>query len=81
PDALDSIVPMAFGNLALDLIDAGTSGQLVSVHNGRYGNVPLDVIIGAKKIVDVNKYYNLERLRPKYKAFGDLPLFIMTGDA
>jgi 6-phosphofructokinase 1 len=81
PDALDSIVPMAFGNLALDLIDAGTSGQLVSVHNGRYGNVPLDVIIGAKKVVDVNKYYNLERLRPKYKDFGGLPLFIMTGDA
>ena len=81
PDALDSIVPMAFGNLALDLIDAGTSGQLVSVHNGRYGNVPLDVIIGAKKVVNVDKYYNLERLRPQYKAFGGLPLFIMTGDA
>ncbi len=81
PDALDSIVPMAFGNLALDLIDAGTSGQLVSVHNGRYGNVPLDVIIGAKKVVDVDKYYDTERLRPKYKAFGGLPLFIMTGDS
>jgi 6-phosphofructokinase 1 len=81
PDALDSIVPMAFGNLALDLIDAGISGQLISVHNGRYGNVPLDVIIGAKKVVDVDKYYNNERLRPKYKAFGGLPLFIMTGDA
>ncbi len=81
PDALDSIVPMAFGNLALDLIDAGTSGQLISVHNGRYGNVPLDVIIGAKKVVDVDKYYDTERLRPKYKDFGDLPLFIMTSDA
>lgn len=81
PDALDSIVPMAFGNLALDLIDAGTSGQLVSVHNGRYGNVPLDVIIGAKKVVDIDRYYNLERLRPKYNAFGGMPLFIMTGDA
>jgi 6-phosphofructokinase len=81
PDALDSIVPMAFGNLALDLIDAGTSGQLISVHNGRYGNVPLDVIIGAKKVVDVGKYYDTERLRPKYKDFGDLPLFIMTSDA
>ena len=81
PDALDSIVPMAFGNLALDLIDAGTSGQLVSVHNGRYGNVPLDVIIGAKKVVDIDKYYDTERLRPKYKAFGNLPLFIMTSDA
>jgi 6-phosphofructokinase 1 len=81
PDALDSIVPMAFGNLALDLIDSGTSGQLVSVHNGRYGNTPLDVIIGAKKVVDVDKYYHIDRLRPKYKAFGDQPLFIMTSDA
>jgi len=80
PDALDSIVPMAFGNLALDLIDAGTSGRLISVHNGRYGSVPLEVIIGTKKSVDVNKYYDTERLRPKYKAFADLPLFIMTGD-
>ena len=81
PDALDSIVPMAFGNLALDLIDSGISGQLVSVHNGRYGNVPLDVIIGAKKVVDVDKFYDPERLRPKYKAFGGLPLFIMTSDS
>jgi 6-phosphofructokinase 1 len=81
PDALDSIVPMAFGNLALDLIDAGSLGRLISVHNGRYGSVPLDVIVGAKKAVDVNKYYDTERLRPKYKAFADLPLFIMTGDA
>jgi len=80
PDALDSIVPMAFGNLALDLIDAGTSGRLVSVHNGRYGSVPLDLIIGAKKVVDVHKYYNTERLRPKYKTFNDLPIFIMTSD-
>ena len=81
PDALDSIVPMAFGNLALDLIDSGTSGRLVSVHNGRYGSVPIDVIVGAKKGVDVDKYYDTDRLRPKYKAFGGLPLFIMTSDA
>jgi 6-phosphofructokinase 1 len=81
PDALDSIVPMVFGNLALDLIDAGTSGRLVSIHNGRYGSVPMEAIIGTKKSVDVDKYYNTERLRPKYKAFNDLPLFIMTSDA
>ena len=81
PDALDSIVPMAFGNLALDLIDEGRSGQLVSVHGGRYGSVPIETIIGTKKVVDVDKYYNTERLRPKYKAFSDLPLFIMTSDA
>lgn len=81
PDALDSIVPMAFGNLALDVIDSGTSGRLISVHNGRYGSVPMEAIIGTKKVVDVEKYYNTERLRPKYKSFGELPLFIMTSDA
>ena len=81
PDALDSIVPMVFGNLALDLIDSGTSGRLVNLQNGRYGSVPMEAIIGTKKVVDVGKYYNTERLRPQYKAFGDLPLFIMTSDA
>jgi 6-phosphofructokinase 1 len=81
PDALDSIVPMVFGNLALDLVDAGTSGRLVSIHDGKYGSVPMEAIIGTKKVVDVEKYYNTERLRPKYKAFNNLPLFIMTSDA
>ncbi len=81
PDALDSIVPMVFGNLALDLIDAGKSGRLVSLQNGRYGSVPMETIIGTKKVVDVGKYYNTERLRPQYKAFNGLPLFIMTSDA
>jgi 6-phosphofructokinase 1 len=36
PDALDSVVPMAFGNLAMDLILDGVSGRLVNVRNGRY---------------------------------------------
>jgi 6-phosphofructokinase 1 len=81
PDALDSIAPMAFGNLALDLITSGTSGRLISVHSGRYGSVPLESIIGTKKVVDVEKYYDTDRMRPKYKSFSDLPLFIMTSDA
>ena len=81
PDALDSIAPMAFGNLALDLVTSGSSGRLVSVHNGRYGSVPMEAIIGTKKVVDVQKFYDTDRLRPKYNAFNDLPLFIMTSDA
>ncbi|MCZ6807653.1 MAG: ATP-dependent 6-phosphofructokinase [Deltaproteobacteria bacterium] len=80
PDALDSIVPMAFGNLALDLIGQGSSGRLVAVHNGRYDSVPIEIVTGTKKVVDVEKYYNTERLRPKYKSFSNLPLFIMTSD-
>ena len=80
PDAMDSIVPMAFGNLALDLVLAGKSGRLVSVRNGSYDNVPIDVVVGRKKVVDVQRHYNLDRLRPIYHTFNRQPLFIMTGD-
>jgi len=80
PDALDSIAPMAFGNLALDLVTSGTSGRLISVHNGRYGSVPMEKIIGTKKVVDVEKYYDIGRMRPRYTGFNGLPLFIMASD-
>ncbi len=80
PDALDSIVPMAYGNLALDLVLSGTSGRLVSIHDGRYDSVPIATVTGQKKIVNVEKYYNTERLRPTYESFMQQPLFIMTSD-
>jgi 6-phosphofructokinase len=80
PDAVDSIVPMAFGNLALDLILAGTSGRLVSLRNGVYDSVPIEVVTGRKKMVDIHKFYSPDRLRPRYTTFERKPLFIMTGD-
>ncbi|MFQ5750489.1 MAG: 6-phosphofructokinase [bacterium] len=80
PDAIDSIVPMAFGNLALDLVLAKTSGRLISLRSGCYDNVPIGVVNGHSKVVDVHKYYNTDRLRPKYKTFIGKPLFIMTSD-
>ena len=80
PDAIDSIVPMAFGNLALDLILGGTSGRLVSLRNGKYDDVPIEAVTSMKKVVDVVKYYNTDRLRPYYKSFNLKPLFIMTSD-
>ena len=80
PDAVDSIVPMAFGNLALNLILAHAYGRLVTLRNGRYDNVPIDVVTSVKKTVDVDKYYNRDRLRPHYESFESKPLFIMTSD-
>ncbi len=80
PDALDSIVPMAFGNLALDLILNRESSKLVALRKGRYDTVPIDVITDRKKVVDLEKYYNTERLRPKYKTFQGQPFLIMTSD-
>jgi ATP-dependent phosphofructokinase / diphosphate-dependent phosphofructokinase len=80
PDAIDSIVPMAFGNLALDLVLKGIHGRLVVLKNGRYDNVPLDVITSNKKLVDVNQFYDVERYRPKYENFEMKPLFLMTSE-
>ena len=77
PDALDSIVPMAFGNLALDLILQGRSGLLAAVRHGVYDSVPLGAVM-EKKSVDVGLFYDTERMRPKYETFRDRPLFIMT---
>ena len=79
PDALDSIVPMAFGNLALDLILKGRYGRLVSIHKGFYDSVPITSVTSEKKVVDVPKYYNTARLRPIYE-FDGAQLFIMTAD-
>jgi 6-phosphofructokinase 1 len=81
PDALDSIVPMAFGNLALDSILEGRTGRLVGLRNGRYDAVPIDAISGRSKVVDLERYYSPDRLRPLYKTFSQQPLFFMTGDA
>ncbi|NUQ38767.1 MAG: 6-phosphofructokinase [Caldilineales bacterium] len=80
PDAIDSIVPMAYGNLALDLILGGMHGRLVVLKNGRYDDVPIEVVTSTKKVVDVGKFYDIERYRPHYRKFAMRPLFIMTSE-
>ena len=80
PDAIDAIVPMAYGNLALDLALKKIHGRLVVLKNGRYDNMPIDVITTTKKLVDVDRFYNTDRLRPKYESFEMKPLFIMTSE-
>ena len=78
PDALDSIVPMAFGNLALDLILKGVHGRVVVLKDGRYGNLPIEVVTTSKKLVNVSDYYNTERLRPHYHSFEMKPFLLMA---
>jgi ATP-dependent phosphofructokinase / diphosphate-dependent phosphofructokinase len=80
PDALDSIVPMAYGNLALDLILKGLHGRIVVLKNGRYDNVPIDVVTSSKKVVKVSEHYNTERLRPYYHSFEMKPFLLMASD-
>src|SRR5882757_11231258 len=80
PDSIDSIVPMAYGNLALDLLLSKVHGRLVVLKNGRYDNVPIETVISTKKVVNVKEHYNTKRLRPHYASFEKKPLFIMTSE-
>ncbi len=80
PDAIDSIVPMAYGNLALDLILSKIHGRLVVLKNGRYDDVPLEVVTSRKKMVNVQEYYNTERLRPFYHSFEMKPFLLMASE-
>ena len=80
PDVIDSIVPMAYGNIALDLLLRGDSGRLVVLNNGRYGDIPLETISGTKKVVNIKEHYNTERLRPKFASFENRPLFLMSNE-
>src|SRR5467141_341112 len=80
PDAIDSIVPMAYGNLALDLLLNRIHGRLVVLKNGRYDNMPIDAVVATKKVVNVKEHYNTERLRPVFKSFEMKPLFLMTSE-
>ena len=79
PDAIDSIVPMAYGNLAIDLIIEGQSGRMVCLKDGRYDHVPFEVVTKYDKKIDVGRFYDSNRYRPHYQNCMGMPQFIMTG--
>ena len=77
PDAIDSIVPMAYGNLAVDLIERGDFGRMVALRHGRYDSVPIDTVVAYKKLVDVERFYDTERYRPTYASFELTPMLVL----
>ena len=62
------------------LILKGLHGRIVVLKNGRYDNVPIDVVTSSKKIVKVSEHYNTERLRPYYHSFEMKPFLLMASD-
>ena len=80
PDATDSIVPMAYGNLAIDLVMEGKSGRMVCMKNGRYDHVPIEVVTEYEKKIDVERFYDTDRYRPHYHNCMGMSHFIMTSN-
>jgi ATP-dependent phosphofructokinase / diphosphate-dependent phosphofructokinase len=76
PDSLDRMVAVSFGNLALDQVAMGHTGRMVALQQGIYTTVPLDMVITAKKRVDVTALYDRENYRPKVRDMLGKPMFL-----
>jgi ATP-dependent phosphofructokinase / diphosphate-dependent phosphofructokinase len=79
PDALDSIVPTVYGNIAVDLLRRGETGRMVSLTRGCYGSVPIETVVDHKKVVDVERFYDTERYTPRYTALELQPMHLFSG--
>jgi 6-phosphofructokinase 1 len=76
PDSLDRMVAVSYGSLALDQIAMGHTGRMVALHNAIYTTVPLDMVITAKKQVDVTALYDVDSYRPKVRDTLGKPMFL-----
>ena len=66
PDAFDQRVATTFANIAVDITDAGISGRMVAIRDGKFAHTALpDPKLGARR-VDVAHQYDTERFRPRY---------------
>jgi len=76
PDSLDRMVAMAYGNLAMQLVQRDDYGKMVALQAGRYTTVPIEIVLTGKKQVDVDAYYDKENYKPKVKDFLGVPMFL-----
>lgn len=76
PDSLDRMVAVSYGSLALDQIVMGNRGRMVALQQAVYTTVPLDMVIAAKKRVDVTALYDVENYRPKVRDTLGKPMFL-----
>ena len=77
PDSIDSLVATTFANVAMDLVEGGTTGRMVAIQDGKYAHTDLpDPALGPRR-VDVPAMYNVARFRPRYTGkLGDPMLLV-----
>ena len=76
PDAMDRMVGFAFGGLAIQLLQKGTSGRMLALIGGNYSHVPIETLLTATKSVDVASLYDAERYRARLLRVEGMPMFL-----
>jgi 6-phosphofructokinase 1 len=75
-DMLDRMVAMNYGALAMQMTKRKDFGNMVSIMDGNYSEVPLEMVTSGKRQVDVDLYYDAANYRPKIKNILGLPMFL-----
>ena len=76
PDSLDLMVAYNFANMAMDLIEDGMYGRMVSLQGGTYRHIPINSIMQGEKRVDVAELYDVDEYRPKVRHVLGKPMFL-----
>ena len=75
PDTVDTFVSKAFGNIAMELLDAGQRGRMMAIRDGRYGHAQLPSQEDTAVSVDTSMY-DVKQLRPRYDGLMGRPLMM-----
>jgi 6-phosphofructokinase len=76
PDAMDRMVGLAFGALAVQLLARGEKGRMVTLTDGNYDHVPADTLLTGRKSVDVSGLYDASAYRAKLMRVEGMPMFL-----
>ncbi|MFN3387355.1 MAG: 6-phosphofructokinase [Allosphingosinicella sp.] len=76
PDAMDRMVGLAFGGLAIQLLQRGEKGRMVTLTDGNYSHVPADTLLKGTKSVDVSGLYDRSSYRAKLMRVEGMPMFL-----
>jgi ATP-dependent phosphofructokinase / diphosphate-dependent phosphofructokinase len=76
PDAMDRMVGLAFGALAVQLLEQGETARMVTLTDGNYGHVPVDTLLGGTKRVDVEGLYDRSTYRARLMRVEGMPMFL-----
>lgn len=76
PDAMDRMVGFAFGGLAVQLVERGEAGRMVTLTDGNYSHVPIDTLLHGKKSVDVSALYDRATYRARLMRVEGMPMFL-----
>jgi 6-phosphofructokinase len=76
PDAMDRMVGLAFGALAIQLLQRGETGRMVTLTDGNYAHVPADTLLSGTKSVEVDAVYDPSAYRAKLMRVEGMPMFL-----